>query len=168
MTTLAGAEQRALTADMHRRKVTHEAGHAVAAVARGGRVRDFQAPFDDFTAGPAAVDEPFVTHHTPVAHRPFVTYAGLWATARWLVEHEPDVDDMREAVDYAIADHGTGPDPDAEKLCAAGVDLDARHDDWDGELEGLWPAIVAVADHFIDNGGIDNAGIAAVLQGRAA
>ncbi len=157
-------ERTSFIAAVHRRKTIHEAGHAVAAVSRGGRLVRFDVPFDDFEDKADAVGQPLVTHDSDPHDHAFITYAGVWVTARWMVEHEPDVGDLREALDYAIAEH-SGPGSDAAKLRAAGVDLDAPHDEWDTELARLWPAVGRVADRFIDSGRIDHAEIAAILQG---
>ncbi|WP_162128815.1 hypothetical protein [Gordonia desulfuricans] len=120
-------------------------------------------PFDDFSAGVEVVGQPLVTHASDPLDQSFITYAGLWATARWMVEREADVDDMRDAMDCAMADHSAGAASDVAKLLTAGVDATAPPAGWDAELERLWPRIVAVADHFFTHGQLDHAGIASIL-----
>jgi hypothetical protein len=47
-------------------------------------------------------------HRTDWQAQPFVTFAGPWAEAMWTVEHDPDVDELDEALDYAWADNSDG------------------------------------------------------------
>lgn len=159
---LVGAERQAFLADGHRRKVTHEAGHAVAAVARGGSVQAFVVPFDDFRSDIDEVGEPYVTSFIEPWHRPLVTYAGLWATARYWV-FTGEMDDLAEAIDF-VTDEYAGPGHDITKLQAAGIDPKAAPAEWDAELELLWPAMQRVAEQYIKTGGIDDATIARLVE----
>ncbi|GLE56387.1 hypothetical protein NJBCHELONAE_16960 [Mycobacteroides chelonae] len=144
------AEQRCGTAH-------HEAGHAVAAVARGGTFSSFSIePTTTYDGGV------HVTHDR--RHRDFVTFAGPWADARlgWgdrtlhgiddngltfydyvrtsmcvnagdLRLYEPDRDLPRELFE---ADVFGGETPE--------IPL-ARDDAWYTELESYWPTIEAIA-----------------------
>ena len=154
----------------------HEAGHAVAAVARGGFVDRVHLGHVDWSTNDASGDEPGETHHwTSPVNAPFVTFAGPWATAMWMVEHDPDVDDVDEALEYAWNDSSDG---DSEKYearvdalvdaaAALGFPIGRLHHSWEygwaEELEALWPAVCDVAALLIDGQAVTHADVAAAI-----
>ena len=74
------------------RHAHHEAGHAVAAVARGGELVDVFLGTAYWSIVDSTADTPGGTvHRAAWAAQPFVTFAGPWAEARWTVENDPDV-----------------------------------------------------------------------------
>lgn len=121
----------------------HEAGHAVAAVALGGRI-DFatidEHPRTEFDTLPAGTDAA-------------ITYAGPWAEARWLARRHPSPAEIRRVL--------TANASDDRALCAAGgfhtgavvVPL----------LERCWPAVNAVTARLYFDGRIDHATVCAAL-----
>ena len=89
----------AMSAYTTARSAHHEAGHAVAAVFRGGELRAVHLGHVDWSTFDNSADRPGETHHrTRPEFQPFVTFAGPWATARWTVEHDPEVDDFDPAL----------------------------------------------------------------------
>jgi len=88
------------------RRAHHEGGHSVAAVARGGELSNVHLGKADWTNPDDSGGEPGETcHESAQKDRPFVTFAGPWAEAKWTVEHlEPDLD-FDEAFDNAQAEN---------------------------------------------------------------
>ena len=133
----------------------HEAGHAVAAVARGGYLVEIFLGEVDWTTDGGDDVPGHTRHQTKPVNAPFVTYAGPWATAKWTVENDPDVDDFDNALEYAWDDAADG---DALKYGGAVDQLNefaqqlglgwvgaAWEADWHWELEELWPVICEIA-----------------------
>ncbi|MDN4520521.1 hypothetical protein JN086_14355 [Mycolicibacterium austroafricanum] len=139
-----------------RQTARHEAGHAVAVVVRGGYLEELLF-VDPHFADQTAIRTGIARHRTPDEHQPFVTFAGPWAQAKWMVEHDPDVDDFDEALDFAWEWDGAEVDLDSDAAryvqrfadLAQGTDhsVDSRQWEiaWMEELEGLWPVITEVA-----------------------
>lgn len=121
----------------------HEAGHAVAAVALGGRVHQVLVddhPRTEFTTLPAGTASA-------------VTFAGPWSEARWTHGRVPGPADIRAAL--------TRNGSDDQALCAAGgphqgafvVPL----------LERCWPAIKTVTRQLYRTGTAAHADVCASL-----
>ena len=151
----------AVSARATARLAHHEAGHAVAAVARGGTLIAVRLGHADWSTLDTSADEPGETRHrTSWRDQPFVTFAGPWAEAMWTVEHEPDVDDVGEALDYAWEDNSDGDAARYEARVEMLTGAAAQHGfpavgraweaDWADELDGLWPAVCEVAALLID------------------
>lgn len=135
------------------RHAMHEAGHAVAAVHRGGHVQLVRLTADDpDRAG-------FVRHLSSTANQPFVCFAGPWAEARWAVmtREEPG---MVQAL-QAAWDENIGGDTDQyhgliDQLQATADALGlgpvgcAWETDWEEELEEMWDWIRCVAADLLN------------------
>lgn len=148
---LAGIKRAADSRHAH-----HAAGHAVAAVSRGGTLIEITLGNADWSSDNLDADVPgYTLHHTKAENAPFVTFAGPWATAMWTVENEPDVDCFDDAMHYAWDDSVDG---DTAKYGALVDQLnDEAHrlglghigplweSNWCRELEELWPVIRDVA-----------------------
>ncbi|MCG5433947.1 hypothetical protein LV457_16860 [Mycobacterium sp. MYCO198283] len=112
---------------------------------------------DPYLTDPTVPHNGITRHRTPYQHRPFVTFAGPWAQARWMVEHDPEIDDFDEALEAAwqwyLADVEVDGDaaryesrwPDLAE--ATGYSIEGREWEisWEEELETLWPVICEVA-----------------------
>jgi hypothetical protein len=99
----------ALVADVSARATAehahHEAGHAVAAVARGGVLERITLGTADYSTCDESTATDGVTQHlTHPKNVPFVTFAGPWAEAMWISQHEPDTT-LDDALDYAWTQH---------------------------------------------------------------
>jgi hypothetical protein len=152
------------------RTAHHEAGHAVAAVARGGRLVDVSlGEVDWFDLDTSSDQAAFVRHESTLENQPFATFAGPWATAMWMTaENDPDDEpiDFDEALDYAWADSSDGDQAKYENIVgqlegvAATLGLvgiyggeavgRAWENDWRDELEQLWPAVREIAAKLLD------------------
>ena len=143
------------------RRAHHEAGHAVAAVARGGELVDVFLGTTDWSTFDSTADTPGGTvHRAAWAAQPFVTFAGPWAEARWTVENDPDVAGIHEALEFAWSDNADGDtakyESRVEMLSGVAVQLGFGPVGrvWELEcaddLELLWPAICKVAAVLID------------------
>lgn len=148
-----------ILADIHRARVLHEAGHAVAAVACGATVHRFVVPFDDFTSSPGPVA--YVRHDTRWDDQAFVAWAGLYASALVMVD-AGEYDDVMEALDNAVAtyDGEAGLTPgltgDVDEVTDRwGIDPTRPPTDWVETMDSLWPAAKAVADNFLTTGHVD-------------
>jgi hypothetical protein len=160
MTTITPTDRAEMIARSNAATAHHEAGHAVAVVARGGRLvkvvitqADPHHPdWDSEWAG-------FTRHRTPVTEHPFTTFAGPWAEAMWASENDPDTS-FNEALDDAWENSADGDAAYYAELCepvweaARRAGLGPRvgpewEVDWDAELEHLWPAICAVAEMLL-------------------
>ena len=151
----------AVSARATARLAHHEAGHAVAAVVRGGTLHDVFLGKVDWSTDDDSADTPGGTmHQTAWEAQPFVTFAGPWAEAIWMLEHEDDVDDIDEALGYAWDNNIDG---DAAKyedrvsiLSGAAAQLGfptigrAWEWQWSNEFEPLWPVVCQVAALLID------------------
>ncbi|MDH6248009.1 hypothetical protein [Mycobacterium sp. OTB74] len=134
----------------------HEAGHAVAVVVRGGEL--VSVALVAWSANPAMSGT--TRHRSAQTAQPFVLFAGPWAEARWTVEHDPDVDDLAEALSYAWENSYDGDTDLYEDRVAKLSDLADRlglgargrawEFEWSNELDELWPVICQVAALLID------------------
>lgn len=150
------------------RHAHHEAGHAVAAVHRGGYVQEVRL------AGDGPDDIGFVKHWSSPANAPFVTFAGPWAEARWEVMTDPDTD-MENALDIAWDENSDGDtmkytdiiaqlqeSADALGLGPIGA---AWENDWCDELEeDLWLWIRSVAADLLSGVTVDHERIVAAKE----
>jgi hypothetical protein len=131
------------------------AGHAVAVVVRGWRLREVQLGSINFSTDDEAADIPWrLRHTTPYADRPFFIFAGVWASAMWTCQDED--------VDYDTAMYVARDDAGAiteeyesrveEFAARLGFDPNSRpwEMDWCDELEPLWPAVCDVAAMLLD------------------
>jgi hypothetical protein len=143
-------------AEAESRHAHHEAGHAVAAVVRGGYVVEIQLGRVDWLSHEETDDEiGFVRHRTALTNQPFVTFAGPYAEAKWMVESDPDVDDLNDAIDYAWSNNSDGDSAKYDDFTAPLRELAAElglspvgpawEMQWSDELDDLWPVIVEVA-----------------------
>ncbi|MGE5696258.1 MAG: hypothetical protein ACM4D3_13810 [Candidatus Sericytochromatia bacterium] len=74
----------AVSASATARHAHHEAGHSVAAVARGGTlIRASLGNADCSTLDDSADTSGGTVHRTEYADQPFVTFTGPWAEAMW-------------------------------------------------------------------------------------
>lgn len=154
----------------------HEAGHAVAAVARGGELVKVQLGQVDWASADLNADTPGGTYHrTEEENVPFVTFAGPWATAKWTIENDPDEDDFDEALDAAWNNSSDGDLDKYEQrlemlsVTSEGIGLPLGHDQpwvprWLDELEPLWPAICEVAALLIDGQTVTHADVRAAID----
>ena len=152
----------AAKAESDARHAHHEAGHAVAVIVRGGTLKDVFLGTADWSTDDTSADTPGGTRHrTAWEAQPFVTFAGPWAEAMWTVEHDDDIDDLYEALDYAWQENSDG---DTAKygarvslLSAAAAELGFAtigrdwEVEWAAELEPLWHIVCQVAALLIDN-----------------
>jgi len=158
----------------------HEAGHAVAAVARGGRVVEISLGSSDWSTADTTADEPgYVVHRTTETNAPFVTFAGPWAEAMWMVEIDGECEDIYEALELAWTN---SPDGDGEKYGQRVAELHAAAEliglhplgtpweaDWEQELAELWPAVCEIADALLSGETVtDEVVTAALPRGRIA
>lgn len=156
MTTHIDVDRAAIKTAADSRHAHHEAGHAVAAVARGGYLLEIVLGQADWSNDDLDADTPgYTSHRTEPENAPFVTFAGPWATAMWMVENDPDVDSFDDAMEYAWDDSVDGDtakygglvdqlNDEAHRLGLGHVGA-LWEDEWCGELEELWPVIRAVA-----------------------
>ncbi|BBX92727.1 M50 family metallopeptidase [Mycolicibacterium boenickei] len=122
----------------------HEAGHAVAAVALGGRVH--RATVDD--------EHPHTEYdRLPAGIQAAITYAGPWAEARWTLGRAPGPADMHGALAIHRADD--------RALCAAGGPSAGA--EVVGLLERCWPAVKALTTRLYFSGQVDHADVCAAL-----
>lgn len=161
------------------RTAHHEAGHAVAAVVRGGTVLDVRMGQVDWSDHSGDSDRPgFVKHITRRDGHPFVTFSGVWAEARWELETDAESGlDMSDTLESAWFNNQDG---DAEKYESFVDDLEeyaaaqgftsiglAWERDWGAELDALYPAIVAVAEELHVHGSVSHDFIAAAIAEHA-
>ncbi len=141
-----------LTDDERRRLRTavHEAGHAVAATALGGRIST-AVVCDGKRSGVLGK-----TVHDEVSegYWPMITYAGPWAEARWLAHGRPTMRDV-----FGVL--GTTGHLDDRALSASGAFTE-------GALvvpliERCWPAVVTVAQKLILDGEVRHEDVCAAL-----
>jgi len=136
----------------------HEAGHAVAAVFAGGTLKDVWLGATDWSTDDTSADTPGGTrHNTPWELQPFVTFAGPFAEAMWTLEHDDDIDDFYEPLEYAWQDNSDG---DAAKYESRVDELAVRFKsdsiarawelDWLDDLERLWSAVRNIAEMLIE------------------
>jgi hypothetical protein len=148
----------------------HEAGHAVAAVLRGGVVEHIALgdPTDD---GLLDAHRELVgrTRHTSApADWPFIAFAGPWA--EWRIETERgdadgmdlwdwlDTDWLNQCDDDPFSDYALIGYDDEDGLSDASLDV------WTREIEPHWPAIAAVAAAALAGNPVNTAVIAAIIE----
>jgi hypothetical protein len=160
------------------RHAHHEAGHAVAAVARGGElvsvwlgeVSDWSDPGSNETTGGTR-------HQTDWLDQPFVTFAGVWAEATWNAANDPDLadTDFDEVLGFAWNDNSEG---DAAKYDDRLAMLRAAAKSfgfgefigtiweygWADELTELWPAITEVAQCLINREPVKHESVADAVR----
>ncbi|MGO9350786.1 MAG: hypothetical protein ACLP3C_08120 [Mycobacterium sp.] len=144
---LTGDELAAYLQRIRFRTAHHEAGHAVAAVMRGGVVHHLKLG-DPTDAGllDAERESIGVTRQTSDSWNvPFMAFAGPWAEWR-LGTETGETKDWDLVWDWLDADSDNGRDAlgdytlmDYDNLTEAQIAI------WTDELERHWPAIVAVA-----------------------
>jgi hypothetical protein len=120
----------------------HEAGHAVAAVALGGRIHRAMLG-----------DQPRTEYDQLPVNAAAVTYAGPWCEARCLSGRYPAPHDIHRALCVNASD--------ARALTAAGEPTAGR--DVVPLLDRCWPAVKAVAKVLFVKGRVDHAGVCAAL-----
>jgi hypothetical protein len=137
----------------------HEAGHAVAALMRGG------GELRSITIEPTAAYQGHTGYRGKPCDSAFVTYAGPWAEARaqWaLATLEDEDDDGCTFEDYVTAAFLRNADGDGEQYRRA-QEADAalygpefghlaygREEHWSRELEESWPAVQQLAAMLMD------------------
>jgi hypothetical protein len=148
---LAAIDARASSRHAH-----HEAGHAVAAVMRGGTLLGVWLGTTDWSTPDGSADTPGgCLHETALPEQPFVTFAGPWAEAMWNLGHEDVIDDFDWAFEIAWENNGGGDTDEyesrvemlteyAEELGLSPIRR-AWESMWAEELELLWPAVCEVA-----------------------
>ncbi|KUH90619.1 hypothetical protein [Mycobacterium sp. IS-1556] len=163
-----------VTGEATARHAHHEAGHAVAAVARGGTLVDIYLGHADWSTTDEIADTPGGTvHESRWEDQPFVTFAGPCATAMWILHNDPDVDDLGEALAFGWdeEDHDREKyDARVEPLQTAAAELGFPlpwlpwESEWCDELEELWPAIEQVAALLIDGQPVDHRVVAELVE----
>lgn len=150
----------------------HEAGHAVAAVLRGG------SSLTSVTLSEAHGEGITWGRHKP-ADSSFFAYAGPWAEARyaWPADVPLDGEDAEWLTfeDYvtgvilhqpsdaaAVAAH----DQQVMDLRAQGLDVPAAYTVWHDELERVWPAVQQVAAWLLDGRTVTDADVRALVDGE--
>lgn len=173
--TITPAEHAAMIAASNATTAHHEAGHAVAAVYRGGRLVKIVMT----EADPTSVDwdaewAGYTRHRTPRVHHPFTTFAGPWAEAKWESETDSGVSCFGEAFDIAWENSYDGDgyyyasliEPVWEAARRAGLGHRVGADweiNWQDELELLWPAIRAVAEMLLAGETVTHDAVAAAI-----
>jgi hypothetical protein len=158
----------AVKANATRRNAHYQAGHAVAAVARGGHVLEVCLGTADWSTFDTSGDTNAYTHHvTEWRHRAFVTFAGPCAEAMWTRHGERDgeskepmtmdpdfwevLDDLRLInMDFDNDDYQSQVALLEKEAAQIGFSPNDRESYWVDELEALWPAICEVAAMLID------------------
>jgi hypothetical protein len=157
------------------RHAHHEAGHAVAAVAAGGQLVDvFLGVVDWSTCDDGADTAGGTVHCTAWEHQPFVTFAGPWAEATWVVQNDPEVSDFDDALAYAWDDNSDGDTAkyegrvdtltDVARQLGFGSVGRAWELEWSEERESLWPAVCEIAALLIDYQPVIHATVLAAIN----
>lgn len=148
--------------DIDRRRLltsVHEAGHAVASVALGGRIAKavvFDAETTVSYRGKKTRMLGQTTHsEVPAGALPQITYAGPWAEARFLAGERPTSRDLLSVLD-------TTGHLDDKALCASGAHRD-------GVLvvpllERCWPSVLAVAKKLLRGDEVGQKDVCAALE----
>lgn len=139
------------------RRAHHDAGHAVASFVAGGHLQDDYLGTVGLSGGYERFeDTPHCITHRKDWHSPFVTFAGPWAEARWMVEDPFEEDDFEVTLDYAWRGN-VGGDTDKYEARISRLESTATQlgfstrvgrlweIDWNDELTDLWPAIQRLA-----------------------
>jgi hypothetical protein len=149
----------------------HKAGHAVAALARRGRLLWISPGIVDWTRPDGWGDIPGDTEHiTNDDDQPFVIFAGVWAEAMWEC-HVEDVH-FNDAMDVAWCNGGAGHDfakyeSRVDELCmrygSNPIDR-AWEEEWIDELELFWPAACEVAAMLVDGQSVTHEDVLAAVD----
>jgi hypothetical protein len=129
----------------------------------------------DWSTDDTSADTPGGTwHDTTWETQPFVTFAGPWAEAMWTVEHDDDVDDFYEALEYAWQENSDG---DADKYESRVAMLDgvaaqlgfsrvgrAWEAQWVDELDPLWSAVCEVAALLVNGQSVTHEQVRAAVD----
>ena len=161
----------------------HEAGHAVAALMRGGSSLLSVSLSDTHGEG-------ITWHRSHVWDQPFIAYAGPWAEARYEWGDRP-LDDLNDdgctfedelagclfqggSDDSVVIDRALGLGSIAAELGLDAGNPDAvnrlreiaaaRESVWQMELERAWLAVCAVAPRLVAGETVTNAEVAALLE----
>ena len=153
----------------------HEAGHAVAAVARGGTLQRIDLGYVDWSSDDTSGDRPAGTlHASHQQNAPFITFAGPWAQATWAVEVDPEKD-FDEALVSVWDDNFDGDEAKysyivtqlAEVSTVVGLPLHGTRPwelQWGDELEELWPAVSEVARLLLDGQTVTHTQVRAAID----
>ena len=145
------------------------AGHAVAAVARGWELIEVYLGNINFSTDDEDADTPGgLRHTTPYPDQPFVTFAGVWASAIWVC-HDDDAD-YNDALYVAWDDL-----PESTEKYESRIDeLAERYGsdrlkrawerDWFDELYPLWPAICEVAVMLLEGQPVTHDKVQAIVD----
>jgi hypothetical protein len=163
---LAAIDARATSRHAH-----HEAGHAVAAVAKGGTLLGVWLGTTDWSTPDGSADTPGGTlHETAWGEQPFATFAGPWAEARWSLQPD-DIDYIDEALELAWLDNNeadyTKYESRVDELAARFVSNPierAWEAEWIDELELLWPAVCEVAAILVDGQSVTHEDVLAAVD----
>lgn len=145
----------------------HEAGHAVGVIVTGGTLIGLWFNDRDMTDAAASLNG--LTRHVPTsAGLAFVTYAGIWAGARWAFENDPEIDDIDEAILFEWGDGDAGDE--MGDLAIYEREVAVAHSAanppgsvhpvrpwewrWDALLDELWTAICDVAAVMLADGDV--------------
>lgn len=161
----------AVSARATARHAHHEAGHAVAAVARGWKLIAVWLGTVDWSKDSSSDTSGGTLHRTPYADQPVVTFAGPWAEAMWTVEHDDDVDDFYEALEYAWSESYDGDaikyDSRIDELClrygSSPIER-AWEVEWVDDLDPLWPAVCEVAAMLVDGQSVTHEDVLAAVN----
>lgn len=147
----------------------HEAGHAVAALMRGG------GELLSITIEPTAQYAGFTRTRHQIWDAAFVTFAGPWAEARatWGPRALDDIDDDGCCFGDYVTEawfnnlHGDGQTYQdnliGESAFGLARDPAEREDWWSTELDDRWPVIQAVALLLLDGERVDHATVDELL-----
>lgn len=154
-TTPGPAEVAAINDRATERYAHHKAGYLVAVFVRDGWLTDISVGSVDCYLNADSLNGP--QHQCDAADQPFHTYAAMWAQAMWEFEDGDDYEDFSEAFEDVSTWFIDGCADEYWKQVAAfdrvAVALGFSRvgfgrgweDDWDDQLEHLWPAVKEVA-----------------------
>jgi hypothetical protein len=128
----------------------HEAGHAIAATALGGRIQAAVVS-DGRTFGLLGKT---VFDVLPEGQSPSVTYAGPWAEARWRAGRRPTQRELFAALDRNSCDDGELSRSGGSFMGAGVVPL----------LERCWPSVAQLAAQLWTNSEVRHEHVCAALQ----
>lgn len=136
----------------HLELCVHEAGHAVAAVALGGAIRNAVVTRSRVTGVQGLTT--LMPDDLPVGREPEIAYAGPWAQARWRAGRRPTQRAM-----YALFDGG-GRGDCGVLTAAGGTHLGHSVTPL---VEQCWPAVIRVAQQLYRAGEVTQADVVAAL-----